>query len=887
MLHLYLRPEGPATNLPFELLYYSGFLIPSRVHLVRRISDRGSRRTPQEQNHPLRILFMASSLEDLSPVLGFEKEEETIYEVTNDLPVEIDVEDTGSLEGLAECLTHNEYDIVHLSGHADIDKDGVPFFWMEDEEGSSVKVRPSELSDRLNLNLPRLLFLSGCRTGESPSHAATLSFSHYLVASGCATVLGWGLPVSDSAATLAARQVYFDLARGKNIPDAVLSARRELFKHKKSDWPLLRLFSDGTPQSVPLVKAGQRRRPKLRDLQYTCLVNSHVKVLEKGFVGRRRQIQQGLRSLRKDKGKVGLLLHGTGGLGKSCLAGRFSERFKDHTLIVVHGIVNTVTFREALKDGFVRVKGRDKEGLRMLEEAIEFPDKLQALCSSSFQERPYLIVLDDFHENLTGIEEGRPEVSSEAVPVLEALLRYLPYSGTMSQLIITSRYTFPLTFQGENLIERRLTSIGLTSFGGADERKKVDQLHEIKNYPDLQTREQLTKAGRGNPRLMEILDTLLEEVKDLDLDTLLSEVKDKQEEFVQGLVLRQILGSQSEAFKTFLARAGVYRLPARKEGIKLVCERIKDWESHLDQAARLSLMEKDSSRKDLIFYWVTPLLQEEIFKELPERDKKTCHRHAASYYQGILSESADYMPTIGFEVVHHALNAHLYDLALEEEGERLLPYLRRSLAYKEALLHGEYVLSKIPKSRKDTKLARFLFELGWIHHDLGEPKKAIEYYEKALTIDRKVYGEKHPRVARCLNNLGGAWHSLADSKKAIEYFEKALAINRKVYGEKHPDVARCLNNLGGAWHSLGDSKKAIEYFEKALTIDRKVYGEKHPDVAIDLNNLGLAWDSLGDSKKAIEYFEKAYDIFLKSYGDRHPYTKASKQGLDSLRHMKK
>jgi len=165
-LEVYVSPDRSTANLPFELLYHSGFLVPSRIHLVRRVSDWGSKRILRRKNRPLRILFMACSPESVQPVLEFEKEEDTIFEITKDLPVEIDVEDTGSLNGLAECLTHNKYDIVHLSGHADIDKQSTPFFLMEDEEGLPVQVTASELWEKLNLNLPRLVFLSGCKTGK-------------------------------------------------------------------------------------------------------------------------------------------------------------------------------------------------------------------------------------------------------------------------------------------------------------------------------------------------------------------------------------------------------------------------------------------------------------------------------------------------------------------------------------------------------------------------------------------------------------------------------------------------------------------------------------------------------------------------------------------------
>lgn len=429
------------------------------------------------------------------------------------------------------------------------------------------------------------------------------------------TALGWGLPVSDLGASLAAEKLYHDLSRGKNILDAVLSSRYELYNQYPADWSLLRLFSDGSPLDVPLVKSGQKKRAKPRELQYIFLENSQVKVLRKGFIGRRRQIQHGLRCMRSDGEKVGLLLHGTGGLGKSCLAGKFCDRFKDHTLIIIHGDLNAVTFHEALKDAFMRAD--DGEGSKRLEAQEEMPDKIRRLCSSAFRERNYLILLDDFEKNMPEREEGILDLSLEAVPILEALLKYLPYSGKMTQLIITSRYTFSLTFGGNDLVSKRLESIGLTSFRDADEHKKVSELNNIATYPDPGIKHQLIETGRGNPRLMEALNALVGEVK--EVTSLISKAKGKRDEFVQELVLRQLLESQPDAFQTFLRHSAVYRLPVLKAGIGLVCAELTDWEPEAEKAVRFSLMEEDSTRN--VRYWVTPLLREDIFAELQAEER--------------------------------------------------------------------------------------------------------------------------------------------------------------------------------------------------------------------------------------------------------------------------
>ncbi|MGA1839569.1 MAG: tetratricopeptide repeat protein, partial [bacterium] len=78
---------------------------------------------------------------------------------------------------------------------------------------------------------------------------------------------------------------------------------------------------------------------------------------------------------------------------------------------------------------------------------------------------------------------------------------------------------------------------------------------------------------------------------------------------------------------------------------------------------------------------------------------------------------------------------------------------------------------------------------------LGEAQKAIEYYEKALGIDLKVFGDKHRNVARDCNNLGSSYSTLGEAQMAMEYFEKALIILSEVYGDDHPKTKFVKKNL--------------------------------------------------------------------------------------------
>jgi hypothetical protein len=446
---------------------------------------------------------------------------------------------------------------------------------------------------------------------EAESSFARLLVEKYNVPA----VLGWGRKVNDKEAIHAGKVLYKELSRGKSILDAVWRARYELSKDfaqsDKPAWPLLRLYSGGIPLHA-IVKEEQRKKPKPRRMTYIYLKNSRVKVLEEGFVGRRRQLQGSLRGLKGDAHKVGLLIVGTGGLGKSCLAGKICERFSNHTLIIIQGKVNALSMEEALKDAFIA--GKDDNGKKILSQEIEMADKLTHLCSTSFKERNYLFLLDDFEQNLEGFEKGEPgELLPESADLLRVLLYYLPFSGKMSQVVITSRYEFSLQHQEYDIIEKRLEKIWLTGFNRTEQRKKLPGLEHIFALENREVGRQLLAAGHGNPRLMEWIDLLSMQLNVKEAERLAAAVADKQEEFIHEHVIRELLKKGGASLGRFLRWFSIYRIPVLEEGVSLVAKkaRIKDWRKLLRKGMALSLAEHDQARES---YQVTQLQREEMVK---------------------------------------------------------------------------------------------------------------------------------------------------------------------------------------------------------------------------------------------------------------------------------
>ncbi|MBN8580194.1 MAG: tetratricopeptide repeat protein [Anaerolineae bacterium] len=154
-----------------------------------------------------------------------------------------------------------------------------------------------------------------------------------------------------------------------------------------------------------------------------------------------------------------------------------------------------------------------------------------------------------------------------------------------------------------------------------------------------------------------------------------------------------------------------------------------------------------------------------------------------------------------------------------------------------------------------------LGNLGNAFANLGDAKKAIEFYEQALVIDREI-GDRRGEGSD-LGNLGVAYKNLGDAKKAIEFYEQALVIDREI-GDRRGEGA-ALGNLGSAYAALGEVKKAIEFYESQLVIVREIGDRRGEGVA--LGNLGVAYSDLGEVKKAIEFYEQYLSI-AREIGDR-------------------
>ena len=150
------------------------------------------------------------------------------------------------------------------------------------------------------------------------------------------------------------------------------------------------------------------------------------------------------------------------------------------------------------------------------------------------------------------------------------------------------------------------------------------------------------------------------------------------------------------------------------------------------------------------------------------------------------------------------------------------------------------------------------------HYDLSD-----SLYSRALEINRKLYGPRHPLVAEELGNLGSIQQDLGYYQKAEAFDRQALDIDRGYYGEQSPTTAKSLRILGRALLYQKKYDDAEAALQEALAIQEKAFGPAHPEVADTVNELGNLESLRSNYEEAEKRFQREAEIYRSVYGDHH------------------
>jgi len=171
------------------------------------------------------------------------------------------------------------------------------------------------------------------------------------------------------------------------------------------------------------------------------------------------------------------------------------------------------------------------------------------------------------------------------------------------------------------------------------------------------------------------------------------------------------------------------------------------------------------------------------------------------------------------------------------------------------------------KGPPSPELARTLTTLADAQLYLGHYGAADSLYQRALEIDRQIYGDGHPQASDDLGDMAQIQDMWGHYAEAERYGRQALGISEAWYGMNHPDTAGKMTTLATILIDEGQYGEADTLLKQALATRQTVYGDMHPRVAYVLNSLAIVASQRRDFRDAEADDRRVAEIYRTAYGD--------------------
>ncbi|MDR1265043.1 MAG: CHAT domain-containing protein [Propionibacteriaceae bacterium] len=904
-----LTVVGPADllqTLPVELLWLPDAAEPiclePGVTVCRRLAD-APRQTPVVLPGPVKLLAAVAAPEGLRP-LDVEADMQAVLDATQESARkgQLRILELAHPDLITSTLEDDRFHVLHLSAHGNADQ-----VWLETDDGQPLPVDAEQLLRslrRAGQPIP-LVVLSSCSKMDTdhPGLAANL------VAQGADRVIAMQASVTDVYATELTGLLYTNLVKHPawTVAHSLADARHQAEQRRRHadsqrpprrpEWPLATLWT--AAGDAPLVDPALPKEPLKRPPEFPQ--GGQVRQLRLGeLIGRRAEVRQAMAVFRrrpaaKDRhGSVGgVILTGLGGIGKTAIAGRLTQRLRDDGwMIAVHeGAWNPAALFTAVTQA---LEPTDMEAARVLGDGSrEDAERLDVVAQSLARCR-LLILFDDFEQNLSLVSDGsdgmvafRDDEAGGSVlgDTIRALTETAARNDGGGGVLVTSRYPLP-DQAGLFLARIEVPPLSNAELGrlflrlpALRELSRADWvlLHStIGGHPRLvYFVDALLRGGRSN--LPEITASLNQLARDLEITLgedqaeLPAAVRTALILGSQNILLKQLLDQLTADERAILNQAQVCRmaLPPADLALAVQLHQPPPTEPFTTAVNRLRDLTLLLPGPDIE---VIPALREMLAEGLPSDTLTTLHSHAIALHQA--------RAQAGFFSLYDAVDPpyHLAAVGQTEDAAELIAQIA-TRQLDGTLQRLSYLTETIPALPKDDRSWAVAAEvLTDAHTDLGDTTAARAISED-IHRQNKRRAEIDPGNAgwqRDLSvshdRLGDLAVAAGDGSGARAHYEAALAISERLAGSDpgnagwQRDLSISHERLGNLAVAAGDGSGARAHYEAALAI-RERLAEADPgnagwqrDLSISHNKLGDLAVAAGDGSGARAHYEKGLAI---------------------------
>lgn len=886
-------------GLPFESLRLAdGRLLVAQENVVVRRRVSGLPTVVAAPAHPLpgplKILVAVGAPDEgrtSGAVLDTERELQNILDAVEEPrrrdDVAVRILEVGHPDTIADAFESDAYHVLHLSCH------GAPGrLLLETEEGAEAPTTAAQLLKPIKASGRRLplVFVSACHGGALEPKTMS-SLARDLLAEGVEAVVAMQTSVSDAYATELAKAFYTHLGNSERPSPgrALAAARRDLEKARQKalaqgDAPLGALQPEyATPtlyvaaEESPVADYAAEKVALRARVQHT--LSGPVPQLGVGdLIGRRRELRRTLGVLRgKVEGKVGVVLTGLGGVGKSALAGRAMRAMSESGAVVAAHVgrfsVGDIVTEVGAQMSKAPTRAARDVGATLLRDDLNDNARLTFL-REALAEHALLLVLDDFEQNLT--PEGA--YRDPSVGVYLGLLLQHARSG---RILITSRYPVP---ESDAYLER----IELGALSPAETRKLLLRLPALMKE-DAETVQRLLREVGGHPRILEFIDGLMQGGKGR-LPAVTERLKKEMiaagmgaDGAARDLTTAQrealILGARTVVFDELLAIArkngddeaflqlAVSNLPVPTEGLAQQLAAAdappaapSSVEDRLGRLSDLSLATVSEVGAAFVHRWIAEAARG---ASDPEAHRARCKRAGDYRWRRVETESHPLEDAV--ESARNFVGAQCWD-AVNRAFLSVVAALKRASRTVDVAGFAAELLESTPFDC--SSFGVLADQECHANVALGLNQRAIDRwvmlaksYESRLSVspgDASILRN----YAVALNAIGNIHLALGRLAGADGFFRRSHAIIAKLVAAEPSrvalqlDLAYAYERHGEIARALGQSVAAIDALTKSLEIRERLAAadSRNPDIQ---RSLSVSLNKLGDTFRVSKQYEIA------------------------------
>ena len=719
-----------------------------------------------------------------------------------------------------------------------------------------------------------------------------------------------GLVVSDTRHVSGAsrkRKVYFLTEKGfqlaKEVEEQILQSEilviereerekrpvqvKALLKRRKDGINLLRICNNLQDGVLDL-------RLVEKDIEKKFYFSEDVPIFS-SFTGRKKELAE-LISLVKSGRVSGIVIQGIAGIGKTSLAAKVAEEFKDKRHVFWFSFHPWTTSQSFISRFlgllFVHLKG-EKEAF-----SLSFKDEITSERFEDFihqsinllKHSQILLILDDVHlakkaigdfigallGEMKNVKKVTILMTSRTTPdfydrrLVHVEKRVVEYN--LSGLSFEDAFAFVKSLRKE-------TPASLTEFTSENLTYSSEEtVFPFQPFLNQKEFEVIYKEVEGHPFALELMATMGFHSAKIDFDRFLD---------------KEILEHLKKEELSVLMFFSLFRTPVE---IKTFLEVVPD--KSVSRHDIEELVKKHLLKWKDGFLTLHGLIRDVVAGHLTKSLEKEYHKSAAAYYLALLRKMEVNLNLseekwwhdknlLVIEQIYHLLKGddykkaislifensdefiscgypEFYELVQMVEAERLKEEERKKFLEILGDAHGafgsferafETYMKKLEKEKEDSlERAKLLQKMGELKKEKGELDASIEFKKKSLSIFQKK--KNYLETARVYNELGLDYWSKGEIKKARASFLKALSLVKKLGSSEH--LSQILLNLAHLESEVGQDEEAESYLKESLKIGEDG-GER-----IRAYSLSAEFAlKKGEKERALENYKKAFEIAKK------------------------